>query len=151
MISIENLVLKLHYLIHKFHLNQNQHLDFRLNQNQYMLEYGNEYTPSYHLFDLVYNEADNNAEVRNNIYLPGGEDQVWIDYFTGEQYTGGKVINNFSAPLWKLPLFVKNGAILPKTPENNSQLEVTGDEDRIFDTFGFVIISTDSKSDPGVA
>ena len=83
----------------------------------------------------VYNEADNSAEVRNNIYLPGGEDQVWIDYFTGEQYTGGKVINNFSAPLWKLPLFVKNGAIIPKTPENNSQFEVTGDEDRIFEVY----------------
>ena len=83
----------------------------------------------------VYNEADNSAEVRNNIYLPGGGDQVWIDYFTGEQYTGGKVINNFSAPLWKLPLFVKNGAIIPKTPENNSQLEVTGDEDRIFEVY----------------
>ncbi|MCI9629393.1 TIM-barrel domain-containing protein [Thomasclavelia cocleata] len=100
------------------------------NQTQYQYMWGENL-----LVAPVYNEADNNAEVRNNIYLPGGEDQVWIDYFTGEQYTGGKVINNFSAPLWKLPLFVKNGAILPKTPENNSQLEVTGDEDRIFEVY----------------
>ena len=100
------------------------------NQTQYEYMWGENL-----LVAPVYKEADNNAEVRNNIYLPGGEDQVWIDYFTGEQYTGGKVINNFSAPLWKLPLFVKNGAILPKTPENNSQLEVTGDEDRIFEVY----------------
>lgn len=100
------------------------------NQTQYEYMWGENL-----LVAPVYNEADNNAEVRNNIYLPGGEDQVWIDYFTGEQYTGGKVINNFSAPLWKLPLFVKNGAILPKTPENNSQLEVTGDENRIFEVY----------------
>ena len=100
------------------------------NQTQYQYMWGENL-----LVAPVYKEADNSAEVRNNIYLPGGEDQVWIDYFTGEQYTGGKVINNFSAPLWKLPLFVKNGAILPKTPENNSQLEVTGDEDRIFEVY----------------
>lgn len=58
--------------------------------------------------------------MRNKIYLPGGEDQVWIDYFTGEQYTGGKVVNSIDAPLWKLPLFVKSGAIIPMTVENNS-------------------------------
>ena len=100
------------------------------NQTQYQYMWGENL-----LVAPVYNEADNNAEVRNKIYLPGGEDQVWIDYFTGEQYTGGKVINNFSAPLWKLPLLVKNGAILPKTVENNSQLEVIGNEDRIFEVY----------------
>lgn len=100
------------------------------NQTQYEYMWGENL-----LVAPVYKESDNNAEVRNNIYLPGGEDQVWIDYFTGEQYTGGKVINNFNAPLWKLPLFVKNGAILPKTPENNSQLELTGEEDRIFEVY----------------
>ena len=45
---------------------------------------------------------------------------MWIDYFTGEQYTGGKVVNSIDAPLWKLPLFVKSGAIIPMTVENNS-------------------------------
>ena len=67
---------------------------------------------------------DNNADdmgndVRNNIYLPGGEDTIWIDYFTGDQYRGGQVLNNFDAPLWKLPLFVKNGAIIPMFAEHN--------------------------------
>ena len=59
-------------------------------------------------------------DIRNNIYLPGGEDQIWIDYFTGEQYRGGQTLNNYDAPLWKLPLFVKNGAIIPMYAEHNS-------------------------------
>ena len=48
------------------------------------------------------------------------KDQVWIDYFTGEQYQGGRVINGFDAPVWKTPVFVKNGAIIPMSKENNS-------------------------------
>lgn len=52
---------------------------------------------------------------RDAIYLPDA-DQIWIDYFTGKQYQGGRVINSFDAPLEKLPLFVKNGAIIPMYP-----------------------------------
>lgn len=62
-------------------------------------------------------------DVRNNIYLPDKE-QVWIDYLTGEKYVGGQVLNNFAAPLWKLPLFVRNGAILPMYEENNTPEEI---------------------------
>ena len=58
-------------------------------------------------------------DVRNGIYLPD-EDQIWIDYFTGDQYYGGQILNNFDAPLWKLPFFVKNGAIIPMWEENNA-------------------------------
>ena len=36
-----------------------------------------------------------------------------------EQHTGGKVVNSIDAPLWKLPLFVKSGAIIPMTVENH--------------------------------
>ncbi|MBY0754326.1 discoidin domain-containing protein [Clostridium sardiniense] len=68
------------------------------------------------------------TEVWNEIYLPD-ENQVWIDYFTGEQYNGRQVINNFDAPLWKLPLFVKNGAIIPMYPESNYAGEVVADKD----------------------
>lgn len=69
-------------------------------------------------------DAENDgSDIRNNIYLPGEED-VWIDYFTGEQYQGGRVLNNFDAPLWKLPVFVKNGAIIPMWEENNSPEEI---------------------------
>ncbi len=66
----------------------------------------------------------NGDDVRNGIYLPD-EKQVWIDYFTGKQYQGGKTLNNFDAPIWKLPLFVKNGAILPMYEENNNAMPKT--------------------------
>lgn len=55
-------------------------------------------------------------DVRHGIYLPEGN---WIDFFTGDLYAGGRVINCFDAPLWKLPLFVKQGAILPMTAAHN--------------------------------
>ena len=49
---------------------------------------------------------------------------MWIDYFTGQQYQGGQVLNNFAAPLWKLPVFVKNGAIIPMWEENNTPEQI---------------------------
>ena len=75
-------------------------------------------------------------DVRNGIYLPnynktkdGAVDEqnptIWIDYFTGKQYRGGQVLNNFEAPLWKLPLFVQAGAIVPMYEENNNPQAIT--------------------------
>ncbi len=64
-------------------------------------------------------EAGN--DIRNNIYLPEG---TWYDWFTGEAYEGGRIINNFDAPLWKLPVFVKGGAIIPTTAPNNNLKEM---------------------------
>lgn len=58
-------------------------------------------------------------DVRNHIYLPDSG-QIWNDYLTGKKYKGGQILNNFAAPLWKLPVFVKNGAILPMYGENNT-------------------------------
>lgn len=55
-------------------------------------------------------------DVRNHIYLPEGN---WIDYFTGQVYEGGRIINHYEAPLWKLPFFIKQGAILPVTQAHN--------------------------------
>jgi len=60
-------------------------------------------------------------DIRDGIYLPEG---IWIDYFTGEKYTGNCILNNFDAPIWKLPVFVKNGAIIPMTNPNNNVLEI---------------------------
>ena len=67
--------------------------------------------------------------IRNGIYLPEGQ---WIDYFTGDVYEGGRILNNFDAPIWKLPLFVKAGAIVPMNRPNNNIHEVNTAE-RIFD------------------
>ncbi len=70
----------------------------------------------------IYQETAADAEgndIRNDIYLPGTSD-IWVDYFTGKQYRGGQILNNFDAPIWKLPVFVKNGSIIPQYAENNN-------------------------------
>ena len=86
---------------------------------KYQYMYGTDF-----LVAPIYQNTKADAEgndIRNGIYLPEGE---WIDYFTGEKYEGGRVINNFAAPLWKLPVFVKNGAIIPMTNPNNNVSEI---------------------------
>ncbi len=45
---------------------------------------------------------------------------MWIDYFNGDTYEGGRVINNYPAPVWKLPVFVRQGAIIPMVNPNNN-------------------------------
>ncbi|WP_199117381.1 TIM-barrel domain-containing protein [Pedobacter sp. ASV28] len=60
-------------------------------------------------------------DIRNGIYLPEG---TWIDYFSGEKYQGNTVINYFDSPIWKLPIFVKAGAIIPLNNPNNNPSEV---------------------------
>lgn len=64
---------------------------------------------------------DKGNDIRDGIYLPEG---TWIDYFTGDKYEGNRIINNFDTPLWKLPVFVKNGAIIPMTNANNNVSEI---------------------------
>lgn len=64
-------------------------------------------------------------DVRNNIYLPGDEGTIWIDYWTGEQCSGGQVLNNYDAPVWKLPIFVKAEAIIPMYEANNNPEPIT--------------------------
>lgn len=102
------------------------------------LDYPNEYTlgtetqyqflfgPSM-LVAPVYQEtkADKDGnDIRNGIYLPEGK---WIDYFNGDVYEGGRIINNFEAPLWKLPVFVKSGSIIPMTNPNNNPSQIRKD------------------------
>lgn len=37
-------------------------------------------------------DEETGNDVRNDIFLPGDENDTWIDYFTGEQYKGGQII-----------------------------------------------------------
>lgn len=86
---------------------------------QYQFLYGSDF-----LVAPIYQATQSDTlgnDIRNHIYLPEGE---WIDYFTGEKYDGNCVINSFSAPLWKLPVFVRNGAIIPMTNPNNHVSEI---------------------------
>ncbi|MFC4057930.1 TIM-barrel domain-containing protein [Planomonospora corallina] len=43
------------------------------------------------------------------VYLPAGE---WVDHWTGETLTGGRHVT-VSAPLERIPLFVRHGALIP--------------------------------------
>lgn len=61
-------------------------------------------------------------DIRNEIYLPKGS--RWIDYFTGDVYDGGQMLNNFDAPIWKTPVFVRSGAIIPVNNPNNNPKDI---------------------------
>ena len=72
----------------------------------------------------IYQETKPDGEgndIRNDIYLPEG---TWYDYFTGEAYQGNSVLNAFDAPLWKLPVFVQQGAIIPMNNANNNPSQI---------------------------
>lgn len=47
------------------------------------------------------------------VYLPKGAD--WYDFYSGQRHKGGQSISA-SAPLTRIPLFVKSGAIIPMGP-----------------------------------
>jgi len=84
------------------------------------------YGPSFLVAPIYKNtaaDADGN-DVRNEIYLPEG---TWIDYFDGTAYAGGRLLSNFDAPLWKLPVFVRSAAIIPMTRANNNPNEIPAD------------------------
>lgn len=98
---------------------------------QYEYMYG-----PYFLIAPIYKETRADTEgndIRNAIYLPKGK---WIDYFSGEVYDGGQIINNFNAPVWKLPVFVKAGAIIPKAKPNNNVREINKEE-RILEVYPY--------------
>jgi alpha-D-xyloside xylohydrolase len=48
------------------------------------------------------------------VYLPEGN---WIDYWTGRQFTGRQTIS-MDAPLNRIPFLVREGAVIPKIPED---------------------------------
>ncbi|CAH0714982.1 unnamed protein product, partial [Brenthis ino] len=79
------------------------------------------------LVSPIYNDVkvDGNS-IRDGIYLPD-KNQVWIDFITGKKYQGGKIYNNIITPLWKIPVFIKDGSIIPMTNPNNNPHEVKRD------------------------
>ena len=94
--------------------------EFYTNLVRYQYLWGENFLVAPIYQDTASDEAGN--DIRNEIYLPD-EKQIWIDFFTGQEYRGGQVINNFDAPLWKLPVFVKAGAIVPLAPATNTPKE----------------------------
>ena len=86
---------------------------------QYQFIYGPDFLVA-PIFKETRSDKDGN-DIRNGIYLPKG---TWIDYFTGAQYEGDRVLNTFDAPIWKLPVFVRKGAIIPITEPHNNVAEI---------------------------
>jgi alpha-glucosidase (family GH31 glycosyl hydrolase) len=98
-------------------------------KTQYQFMYG-----PYFLVAPVYTEteADSNGnDIRNGIYLPEGK---WVDFWNGDTYDGGRVINCYDAPIWKLPVFVKANAIIPLTNPNNNPSQIRTDR-RIYEIY----------------
>ncbi|MER7916143.1 MULTISPECIES: TIM-barrel domain-containing protein [unclassified Streptomyces] len=57
------------------------------------------------------------SETRDGIYLPKG---TWTDYWTGRTYHGPTTVDGYHAPLDTLPLFVREGAIVPMWPKGTT-------------------------------
>lgn len=86
-------------------------------------------------------------DIRNGIYLPEG---TWIDYFSGETYEGSRIINHFDSPIWKLPVFVKSGAIIPMVNPNNNVSEINKNL-RIYEVYPAGQSSFTAYDDDGVS
>lgn len=99
------------------------------------LDYPNDYTyssatgyqymfgPDFLVAPVYCSTASDTAgnDIRDGIYLPEGR---WVDYFTGNVYEGGVILENFPAPLWKLPVFVRHGAVVPMVRPNNNPSQI---------------------------
>lgn len=122
-------------------------------KNPYTLGKNTEYQfmfGPYFLVAPVYQNTKSDAlgnDIRNHIYLPKGS---WVDYFTGEVYQGGQIINNFNVPIWKLPVFVKRGAIVPMVNPNNNVSEINQHQ-RIYEMYPFGSSSFVAYDDDGIS
>ena len=65
------------------------------------------------------------------VYLPEGN---WIDYWTGKRLAGRQTLA-VDAPLDRIPVYVREGAILPKIPEDVMTLAPGLDERRVYELY----------------
>lgn len=77
------------------------------------------------LINPVYKYKDRNREV----YLPLG--QGWYDLYTGRYFSGGQTIKA-AAPYEKMPVYVKEGSIVPMGPELQHTSEKPADPLMLF-------------------
>lgn len=84
------------------------------------------------------------------IYLPREND--WVDYWSKEVYKGGGIINYNTEDVEKLPLFIKAGAIVPKTLERYWIDEERQEEELILEIYpskqktSFTLYEDDGKT-----
>lgn len=74
---------------------------------------------------LLVNPVYKYQATNRNVYLPAG--QGWFDLYSGNYFAGGQNINA-SAPYEKIPVFVKEGSILPIGPDLQYTREKPADD-----------------------
>ncbi|GAA1955540.1 NPCBM/NEW2 domain-containing protein [Agromyces allii] len=84
-------------------------LEYPQDQGAYSVEANNEFLLG---GDYLVAPVFTKTAVRNGIYLPAGDQ--WVDYWTGRVHEGGQVLNGHPAPLDRLPIFVRAGAVVPQ-------------------------------------
>lgn len=99
-----------------------QEISAHTKDSQYQFMWG----PSILVAPVYQDKGTDDEWVRNGVYLPN-KNQVWIDFLTGEKYQGGKIWNHLKTPLWKIPIFIKDGAIIPMANQNNNPNEIMRD------------------------
>jgi alpha-glucosidase (family GH31 glycosyl hydrolase) len=81
------------------------------------------------------------SDERDSIYFPAG---TWIDYWDGTRYEGNTWLASYHAPLDKLPLFVRSGAIIPmyqpmyydwERPTDTLTLDIYPDGHSVYDLY----------------
>lgn len=89
------------------------------NLTKYQYMYG-----PYLLVAPIYQDTRMDVEgndIRNGIYLPEG---LWLDPYANAFIEGGCILNSYDAPLDRLPVFVKEGAVIPYTAAHNQPRDI---------------------------
>lgn len=68
---------------------------------------------------MMINPVASEGITSRDVYLPAGQ---WYDFWTGELIEGAQTINT-SAPLDRIPIFIKAGSIIPMGPEIQYAME----------------------------
>lgn len=71
--------------------------------------------------DLLVTPVLNEGQRKRPVYFPVGDD--WLDWFSGEIYKGGTWAE-INAPLEKLPVFARIGAVIPTQPTIQNTTEM---------------------------
>lgn len=97
--------------------------------------------------ELLISPIYEKGAVQTDVELPAGS--VWIDYWTGKTFAGGQTIT-VSAPIDRMPVFIKQGSIIPKRKYARSIEKGTNDILEIHVYAGadgrFELIEDDGKS-----
>jgi alpha-D-xyloside xylohydrolase len=93
-----------------------------------------------------------NEGTQRPVYLPAG---LWIDYWTGASIAGGKTLL-VDAPPDRIPLYVRQGAVIPKLPddvmtlvpqsESGNTTIPSMDDRRVYEIFGEILGDTAAET-----